>query len=399
LRIILSRLIYPFLLPNGLLFAAAVLGLSAAPQFPPLAPTLRAFPAAVLGVGLFLGWRFNSTRLIFALLLLAMADALLGIRGAAAPFIQNALACALPLNLLGVALLRERGMVNRRGALVLGVLLTQLAAGAWLAARHMTSATGWLESRFVPLPFLDHLPLAQPALAAFALALPVLAIRFSANPAPLEGGFLWALLAVPIALTSVPSPTLHLAAAGFILVVGVVENSHAMAYRDDLTGLPGRRALNEALARLGSRYTLAMVDIDHFKKFNDKHGHDIGDQVLRMVAGRLAAVTGGGKAFRYGGEEFSVIFPRKALEEALPHLEALREAVAGARFHHRGKDRPKKKPAHPHPSSPREKTLSVTISIGASERTGQRAASNQVLKSADQALYRAKKAGRNQVCG
>jgi diguanylate cyclase (GGDEF)-like protein len=399
LRFFLSRLIYPFLLPNGLLFAAAVLGLSVAPQFPALAPYLRVFPASVLGVGLFLGWRFNRTRLIFALLLLAITDALLGVRGITAPFIHNALACALPLNLLAVALLRERGLANLRGGLLLVALLAQLGIGAWLAARHMATAAGVLGTRLVPLPFLDRLPLPHPALAVFALTLLVLGIRFYRNPAPLEGSFLWALLAVAIALSGVPSPTLHLAAAGLILVAGVIETSHTMAYRDELTGLPGRRALNESLAKLGNRYTLAMVDIDHFKKFNDKHGHDIGDQVLRMVAGRLAAVTGGGKAFRYGGEEFSVIFPRKAVTDALPHLEALRAAVADARFHHRGKDRPRKKPASPRPSRPQGTTMSVTISIGAAEKTGQRTASNQVLKAADLALYRAKKGGRNQVCG
>ena len=67
-----------------------------------------------------------------------------------------------------------------------------------------------------------------------------------------------------------------------------------MAYDDELTGLPARRALNEALARLRGTYTVAMVDIDHFKRFNDEHGHDVGDQILRMVGARLAGVGGGG---------------------------------------------------------------------------------------------------------
>jgi len=399
LKFPLSRIIYPFLLPNGLLFTVAVLGLPIASQLSGFAPFIGVFPAAVLSVGLFLGWRFNRTRLIFALLVLALADTLLGIGGAAAPFVRGALACTLPFNLLGIALLRERGMMNLRGALILGLLAAQVGGGAWLAGAHLTSATGWLGTRIVPLPLFDRFPLPQTALAAFTIALLVLAVRFLRNPAPLEGSFLWALLAAMIALGGVPSPTLHLAAAGFILLVGVIETSHSMAYRDELTGLPGRRALNEALAKLGSRYTVAMVDIDHFKKFNDKHGHDIGDQVLRMVAGRLAAVTGGGRSFRYGGEEFSVLFPRKSVEEALPHLEMLREAVAAARFHHRGKDRPKKKPASPRPSRPQGTTLSVTISIGAAEKSPRHTTSDQVLKAADQALYRAKKAGRNQVCG
>ena len=82
-----------------------------------------------------------------------------------------------------------------------------------------------------------------------------------------------------------------------------------MAYDDELTGLPARRALNEALTRLRGVYTVAMVDIDHFKRFNDEHGHDVGDQLLRMVGARVGEVRGGGRAFRYGGEEFAVLFP------------------------------------------------------------------------------------------
>ena len=67
-------------------------------------------------------------------------------------------------------------------------------------------------------------------------------------------------------------------------------------------------------------YTIAMVDVDHFKTFNDKHGHDVGDQVLQLVASRLARSPGGGRAYRYGGEEFTLIFPGRTREQALPHL-------------------------------------------------------------------------------
>ena len=70
-----------------------------------------------------------------------------------------------------------------------------------------------------------------------------------------------------------------------------------------------------------------MIDIDHFKQFNDAHGHHIGDQVLKLVAGRLAKVAGGGIAYRYGGEEFSVLFPDRNAAQARPHLEAVRGAI------------------------------------------------------------------------
>jgi GGDEF domain-containing protein len=94
----------------------------------------------------------------------------------------------------------------------------------------------------------------------------------------------------------------------YLLVV--VIDAYFLAYRDELTALPSRRALNQLSLSLSRKYTLAMLDIDHFKKFNDTYGHDIGDQVLKLVASKLAKVKNGGKVFRYGGEEFTVVFSR-----------------------------------------------------------------------------------------
>src|SRR5256886_12520539 len=87
-----------------------------------------------------------------------------------------------------------------------------------------------------------------------------------------------------------PASTGYLATAGLMLVVSLIETSHHMAYDDPLTGLLGRRALDEALVRLGGHYAIAMVDIDHFKRFNDEHGHDAGDQLLRMLATKLSQI-------------------------------------------------------------------------------------------------------------
>jgi len=175
------------------------------------------------------------------------------------------------------------------------------------------------------------------------------------------------------------------------------ETSHGMAYRDELTGISGRRALNEKLKRLGGDYLLAMVDIDHFKKFNDTHGHEIGDQVLRMVAKKLTRVKGGGQAFRYGGEEFTLVFPDKKLADCLPCLEEICAQVANAKFIPRAKDRPHKKPKTPPKRKPASNALSVTISIGAAASSRELMNPEQVLQAADKLLYRAKQQGRNRV--
>lgn len=179
----------------------------------------------------------------------------------------------------------------------------------------------------------------------------------------------------------------------YLLVVCI--ESYFLAYRDDLTGLPTRRALKQLSLSLSRRYTVAMIDIDHFKKFNDTYGHDIGDQVLKLVATKLANIKGGGRVFRYGGEEFTAVFPRKNTEVCLPYLESLRKDVASYDMVIRDASRVGKKFRKAHKSQS-YKTVNVTISIGIAQKSSKQHF-DQVLKHADLALYRAKKRGRNNV--
>jgi diguanylate cyclase (GGDEF)-like protein len=193
------------------------------------------------------------------------------------------------------------------------------------------------------------------------------------------------------------------AAAGFFLIIlSIVMNLYDMAYMDDLTKLPSRRHLNQSLMSLGNNFVIAMLDIDHFKKFNDTHGHDIGDEVLKMVAMKIRGVTGGGNPFRYGGEEFTVIFPGKSLEEVEFHLNTLRDSIEQYTMVVRDAKRSKKddKPAKKDrvarsKNDPSNKKLSVTISIGYASRSDDYTTPEQVIKAADEALYRAKGNGRN----
>lgn len=193
------------------------------------------------------------------------------------------------------------------------------------------------------------------------------------------------------------------AAALTALSISLAHEGFHMAFRDELTGLPGRRALNERLQRMGRVYTLAMADVDHFKAFNDTHGHDVGDQVLRMVASQLRRVPGGGQAYRYGGEEFTLVFPGKTAAESLPHLETVRRAIEAYQMRLRDKPaRPKADQLGQRRRGVRggrnSRPLRVTVSIGLAERGDALRAPDAVIKAADQALYKAKDGGRNQVC-
>src|SRR6185369_8506871 len=191
----------------------------------------------------------------------------------------------------------------------------------------------------------------------------------------------------------------------------VVETSYIMAYYDELTGVPARRAFNEALFALEFPYAIAVVDIDHFKSFNDTYGHETGDHVLRLVAARLARVSGGGKAYRCGGEEFSIIFSGVSSSEAATHLESLRRSIEHSPFKvraqgerrsaPRGPDRrqrvSRKKTQRLAPAETINHEVTVTVSIVLAESITHDNDVKQVIQAADGALYRAKRAGRNRV--
>jgi diguanylate cyclase (GGDEF)-like protein len=360
--------------------------------------------------GVLLGWRFQRGRLLLALLALALADrALLWLAPLdadvpfAGPVVVRAVAILLPTTLAGLAFVGERGVLTSVGLRRLAMLAVQSAVvlTLWvLSAAYPENTARVLDLALLPPPMLAWLPLGQPAALVALVAIAVLVARTLWRADAESRGLLWATVGSVIALSAGPADgraTLYLASAGLVLVVAMVESAYALAYHDELTGLPARRALNDALQRMGGMYTVAMVDIDHFKRFNDTHGHDVGDQVLRMVAGRLARVTGGGRAFRYGGEEFAVLFPGKTAEDSAPHLEALRVAVAGASFTLRAPDRPKRKPKSPRARGAGViKRLAVTVSVGAAQARGS-ALPEEVVKAADRALYRAKEGGRNRV--
>lgn len=190
-------------------------------------------------------------------------------------------------------------------------------------------------------------------------------------------------------------------AAGLALIVTLLRSSYNMAYSDDLTGLLGRRALNDRIKGLSKPYVIAMSDVDHFKKFNDTYGHDIGDDVLKLVAKQLESVQGGGIAYRYGGEEFCIIFPGKLLDECEPFLEVVRKSVENYKMTVRN---PAYRPNSDDKAIERrgrrsknreENFVSVTISIGAAECNSKDTVPEEVLKAADNALYKAKNKGRN----
>ena len=282
------------------------------------------------------------------------------------------------------------------------VLLAVGAVAFGLEQSFPQGVLDWLAQIRWPMLHGQWMSLIQLAYPAFLIAFVGLGVQYLRQPRPLHAaqivgliGLFWALpktFILPFTLNIMCSQVMLMIAAA------VAHEAYQMAFRDELTGLPGRRALNERMQRLGRSYVLAMADVDHFKKFNDTYGHDVGDQVLRLVASKLSKVTGGGRAYRYGGEEFALVFAGKTLEQCLPHLEAVREAIATYEIRLRDADRPHDdQQGRQRRGAVRASSVSVTISIGGAERLLEHRGPEEVLKAADQALYAAKGAGRNCV--
>ncbi len=397
-----------FAVPVALLAAAFTLVFYNS-ALPPSLAGLRVYgPYILFALGGALALAFNRGRALLALIVLCGtygAQQLWlqqGLDALAARTVYIALTLFVPLNLAALALMPERGTFNRHGALRLGAILLQAALTAWVALAGQADVIDWAYQKFLdPAPFsAGRIPQLGIALIGLGLLITMATalVTRSAVAAALAGS----IVAFAIA-AHVPTASLTFSAftamAELMVTIAVLQDTFRMAFRDELTGIPSRRALNERLAGLGRTYTVAMVDVDHFKNFNDTYGHDLGDQVLKMVAAHIAGVGGGGRAFRYGGEEFTILFPGKGADEAMPHLEALREEIESYQLALRGTDRPKKaKGGKRQRGGWRGKNaVSVTVSIGVAERNDRLATPQAVIEAADRALYRAKDKGRNRV--
>ena len=169
-------------------------------------------------------------------------------------------------------------------------------------------------------------------------------------------------------------------------------------YVDELTDISNRRALDERLAGLSGEYAIAMMDIDHFKAFNDTYGHDEGDNVLRLVGGLLSDELGD-KVYRYGGEEFCAVFNGINGEDAYMYVNKVRRKLEERDFFIR---KPNSKREQTSRSDRKKKgndgkRVQVTISIGLASPCRDINNASEVIKLSDQALYQAKKKGRNCV--
>ena len=313
-----------------------------------------------------------------------------------------AISLALPVLSLYLLVQPERGIWNLYGLIYalafifLGLICIQI--GPWLPQVNEAAAL-----YYAPRPSESYvLSMGATILVALVtlLGIALLCIRNDEIEAALLGAFVSLYLVLALLHVDHISAAMSTAAA-LCLLGGLLRSSHAMAYRDELTGLPGRRALNEKLKMLGGNFAIAMLDVDHFKRFNDTYGHDVGDEVLKLVASRLRCVGGGGTAYRYGGEEFCIVFPRKVVADTVDPIEHVREEIGAYVMSLRDRNlRPTRARAGTRKRGATRlggDQFSVTVSAGIAARKPDHPDTDAVLAAADKKLYQAKKAGRNRV--
>lgn len=366
-------LFIPLFILLGSLFASVYLQ-----YLPALATALLPWlPYVLVVVMAFMAWHFNRGKVLLAGGLLLIPAFFPYVESDSIPSSSTTVA-ALGLGLL--AILRERGFFNRfvfNRILFFAMLLSWSVAyeKRWVNFDFLAISIPWLAITLANL-------LCWLAIAATMLVSVICWWRSADGFSSAVLISLVILLLIEFLSFNVYQESALRSAQILIWIWFVIAESHRMAYRDELTQLPSRRALNEAMLALPRHYGIAMLDVDHFKKFNDSYGHEKGDVVLQQVAKVLQRYSGSAAVFRYGGEEFTLLFKGRALEHALERLEQVREDI-----HAQTLDVSTEK---------KDKHVSVSASIGfATVRPGE--TPTEVIKRADDLLYKAKRKGRNCV--
>ena len=302
----------------------------------------------------------------------------------------------IPLGVFLVYLFRDTDLLNKMFiAYVIAIAFTTY--WVYLLLAHLTEnpVTTFDSVIFHKVTNISEIPLILIGYITLSMAVSItLLFRFKR---PIDNSVYVTLIFVfaSLVFSNIPYITCILfSALGALLLIYLISASHKLAFNDPLTGIPARNAMESDLKNLGRKYTIAMLDIDHFKKVNDDYGHVIGDDVLKLIAKKLEKLTGQGKVYRYGGEEFAIIFKGQNKSDSKDYLEFLRAAIE--RYEMCTLSNTNHVSDKVDDRDNRSDTLKVTISIGFSDNR-KLSDPGKVLEAADYALYEAKEKGRNRI--
>lgn len=387
------------LLPILILLALSIYGFEEYAQIPQVILNGIIFLPIVLALLVFgLTFHFNRSTVFFYAILITISNIVLGLELAKTYLAYGLLSSTLPLLLLTITVLPDRGIVSFRAIPTYAILLMTLTFSITMTTLSPDWVTYLILSDWLPARYFDWTQQSQTVLLVSTISFITMIVLYFLRPSPHMSAGLGILTLLVLQLHfggSDNSLNIFSSVSLLMCLYGILQESWRMAYLDELTELPARRALREKFQKINGLYTVAMLDVDHFKKFNDTYGHDTGDAVLRMIATKMQKVSGGGTSYRYGGEEFSIVFNGKNKQDAEAHLETLRETIADTPFTINRTSRRRK--SDKKVSAEKNKTVSVTVSIGMADSEKSTQSPWDVLKLADKALYRAKDKGRNCV--
>jgi diguanylate cyclase (GGDEF)-like protein len=394
------------LFPGGLVFFIAIGFLRPLGHPMWLQQPIATLPYIVLAFGLIFGWYFSSIRMILSLLVLALADQALvlfptngGDQETVSQAIVAITAFLVPLNLLAFSILKEDSLSTLRGVTRVVLVLVQPFLVLWLCLPDQQVLASSFTQEYIPSRYMDWTPIPQPALVTFAIAGLLHVIRFALHRDPLEGGAFWALCAIFVAYHTSRygwQPTNFFMAAGLVLFVTSLQSFYQQTYRDELTGIPGRLAYDEAIGQLGNRFSIAIIGIDQLTQYANTHGKSVSEQILKLTAPRIQAACSDGQIFHTTGEEFTVLFPGKSVTNTMGTLDTVRKSVETIGLFLRGRDRVLEQRGTKEAGS-RDRALPITLSIGVAEKMNDSATLTLVIKSAYRGLYEAKGIGGNVV--
>lgn len=314
------------------------------------------------------------------------------------PLIQYhiSLSICIPLVFIFIGLQDEKGIYNKSG-LAKFVLSLFVLLVSYQLSQSVLILTALLQPILTfKIPFFKQVNDASLILFFATLFLFIVKLIVKKDLKDLTLIIAFILSMIPFVFSFPPHETpWFLALSAGSMGVMLVREAYKMAFIDALTQIPSRRALEEYAAGLTPPFSICMVDIDYFKKFNDTYGHDIGDEVLKYVAKELKNVKGGGKAFRYGGEEFTIIFANKFNHQARKYLEDVRISIHKKKFIIRDKNRSQSGEYNRNKTSfKNNEEAKLSVSMGVCD-TGDASHVYDMLILADKALYKAKESGRN----
>lgn len=403
----IAKTLFSFFIPGGLLFLITVIILNLRIIDKVLPNSALIYPIIVIGAAVVLGLFFKRIWLMLVILILVIADrALLYFAANAAVtmeggrLIYHAISFLLPFNLCVFAFMKRRGDMKWQSIWFLGAILLQGCGVAFIYQYKSLGFGAFLEYSSIKWALLERIPLSQLALFAFGIAFIYYLFLYIRTRGVIERSFCWALISIfyALALSRIgPVSSIYFSTAGLIFVISVIENIYVEGFQDEVTDLPTGKSMHRILSRLDRGYTVALIEVDNFKRLKDNHGRRLSKQVLRSVGSKLASVTRGGKSFRYRGEVFAIVFPGMFLQDMLPHIEELRQTIKKLGPIPQSQKRPGKKPKRLKRIEILANRIPVTVSIGVAERSDADMSPQQAILKAEEALGTAKREGHDQM--